>query len=249
MSTPPLVILHQDDQLVAIDKPPGMAVHRSEQVHDRAPALQRLRNQLGQWVYPVHRIDRATSGVLLFALDPDTARAVGQRMSARELDKRYLAVVRGYAPERAEVDHALQETPEGPMQPAQTSVVRLATVELPIPAGRYPTARYSLVELQPHTGRSHQLRRHMAHLRHPIVGDVRYGDGRHNRLFREHFGCHRMLLHARRLVLPHPNAGRELCIEAPLDEAWVGLMEALGWGEAAQAREPGGCLTPRESCS
>lgn len=231
----PLPILHRDPWLVAVAKPAGMAVHRSEQVHDRAPALQRVRNQLGCWVYPVHRLDRGTSGVLLFALDPDAARRVGEALTRRDVDKRYLAVVRGFAPEHAEIDHPLREHAEAPPQPARTTLRRLGTVVLPIPVGRYPEARYSLVELRPHTGRLHQLRKHMAHLRHPIVGDVRHGEGRHNRLFRERFGVHRMLLHARAMTLPHPvtEAPLELC--APPDAELAALLGALGWSEAALA--------------
>ncbi len=236
MPRPILPILHQDDRLVAVHKPSGMAVHRSDQVRDRAPALQCLRDQLGQWVYPVHRLDRGTSGALLFALDPQTAGVIGECLRDRAADKRYVAVTRGYAPEEAEIDRALCDGDEQTPKPARTSLRRLGTVELPIPVGRYPCARYSLVELRPHTGRSHQLRKHMAHLRHPIVGDVRHGEGRHNRLFREHFGVGRMLLHARRLTVPDPSTGRPLVIEAPLDEQWSALMTTLGWGEAVTRR-------------
>jgi tRNA pseudouridine65 synthase len=234
----PLPILHHDAWLVAIAKPPGLAVHRSEQVHDRAPALQRLRDQLGCWVYPVHRLDRGTSGVLLFALDPETARAVGDTLARRDVDKRYLAVVRGHAPEHADIDYPLHEHPDAPPQAARTTLQRLGTVELPIPVGRYPQARYSLVELRPHSGRLHQLRKHMAHLRHPIVGDVRHGEGRHNRLFREHFGVHRMLLHARSLALPHPVTGESLALRAPLDPELEQLLATLGWRDAAEAPPP-----------
>lgn len=229
----PLTILHQDAHLVAIAKPPGLAVHRSAQVRDRAPALQRLRDQLGQRVHPVHRLDRATSGVLLFALDSDTARRVGETLARREASKHYLAVVRGWAPQTAEIDYALREERDRPAQPARTSLRRLATTELPIAVGRYPQARYSLVQLRPHTGRLHQLRKHMAHLRHPIVGDVRHGEGRHNRLFREHLGVRRLLLHAHRLALPHPHRDEELHLHAPLDEELRRLLTALGWEEAA----------------
>lgn len=216
---------------MAVAKPPGMAVHRSEQVHDRAPALQVLRDQLGCWVYPVHRLDRGTSGVLLFALDPDTARVVGEALTQRDVDKRYLAVVRGFAPEHADIDYPLREEPESPLQPARTTLQRRGTVVLPIPVGRYPEARYSLVELRPHTGRLHQLRKHMAHLRHPIVGDVRHGEGRHNRLFREHFGVHRMLLHARAMALPHPVTRAPLELRAPLDAELATLLTTLGWSD------------------
>lgn len=227
----PLPILHRDAWLVAVAKPPGMAVHRSEQVHDRAPVLQVLRDQLGCWVYPVHRLDRGTSGVLLFALDPATARVVGEALTQRDVDKRYLAVVRGFAPEHADIDYSLREEPESPPQPARTTLRRRGTVVLPIPVGRYPEARYSLVELQPHTGRLHQLRKHMAHLRHPIVGDVRHGEGRHNRLFRERFGVHRMLLHARAMTLPHPVTGAPLQLRAPLDPELATLLTTLGWSD------------------
>lgn len=229
----PLAILHLDPWLVAIAKPSGLAVHRSEQVRDRAPVLQRLRDQLGgRWVYPVHRLDRATSGVLLFALDSDTARAVGAALQHRDVDKRYLAVVRGFAPEHAEIDHPLREHRDAALQPARTTLRRLGTVTLPIPVGRHPEARYSLVQLRPHTGRLHQLRKHMAHLRHPIVGDVRHGEGRHNRLFRERFGVHRMLLHAATLTLSHPITGEPLRVRAPLPDELAGLLAALGWSEA-----------------
>jgi len=154
----PLSILYEDPWIVAIYKPPGMAVHRSAEVRDHAPALQRLRDQLGRWVYPLHRLDRATSGVLLFALDPETAGIVGRSLAEREVDKRYLAVARGWTATHEEIDYPLREHPEAPSQAARSQVRRLDTVELPIPVGRYPQARYSLVLLRPFTGRRHQLR-------------------------------------------------------------------------------------------
>ena len=240
----PLDILYQDEHLVAVNKPSGMAVHRSDQVHDHRPVLQTLRNQLRQWVYPAHRLDRGTSGVLLFALDPETASALGQQFTERQVEKRYLAVVRGYAPEHVELDYPLREDKEQPPKPAQTTLWRRATVELPIPIGRYPQARYSLVELQPHTGRSRQLRKHMAHLRHPIAGDVSHGEGRHNRLFREHFGIHRLLLHAHRLRLAHPHGGEALSIEAPLSPELRALFDALGWTDQPSASVGRGVAVP-----
>ena len=129
--------------------------------------------------------------------------------------------------------------------------VGLATVELPIPVGRYPQARYSLVELVPHTGRLHQLRKHLAHLRHPIVGDVRHGEGRHNRLFREHLGIRRLLLHAWWLALPHPHHDRPLRIRAPLDDELRGLLQRLGWAEAGLTcdRSPPGSLPSASSAT
>lgn len=210
-----LPILFRDRWLCAIDKPCGLTVHKTSLGDDRVFALQRLRDQLGQRVWPLHRLDRATSGVLLFALDAETAAAVGRQIMERRLDKRYLAVVRGFTDLSGRIDHALTTGDQRPDQPAVTVYRRLATMELPEPIGRYPVARYSLVEIRPETGRTHQIRRHFKHVFHPLIGDTTYGEGRHNRLFRQRFSCHRLLLHAVELRLRHPWTGRQLEIHAP----------------------------------
>ncbi len=230
----PLVLLHLDDRLVAVDKPAGMVVHRSEWCPEGEPVLQRLRDQLGRRVYPVHRLDRATSGVLLFALDPDAARHVAGQFERHEVEKRYHAVVRGWTERQGTVDYALREHPDAPELEARTSYCRRAVVELPIPVGRYASARYSWIEAQPHTGRMHQIRRHFAHLRHPIVGDVRHGDGRHNRMFREQLGLPGMLLRAMSMRV-RDLEDRELEITAPASAA---IADALPWVRDDQAVAP-----------
>ena len=212
----PLAVLFQDRWLCAIDKPCGLLVHKSARGDDRVFAMQRLRDQLGRKVWPVHRLDRATSGVLLFALDADTAAAVGKQIMARTIAKRYLAVVRGHTDTTASIDHPLATGDQREDQAARTDYRRLATLELPIPIGRYLSARYSLVEVVPHTGRTHQIRRHFKHIFHPLIGDTTYGEGRHNRLFRLQFGCHRLLLHATELALDHPWSNERMAIKAPL---------------------------------
>lgn len=214
-----LHVLRACERWVAIDKPAGLVVHRAEHTRDEPAVLQLARDQLGRYVHPVHRLDRATSGVLLLALDVETARWLGDAFAERRVDKRYVAIVRGWIEDRCVVDHPLLE--EGASAPvdAVTEFVRLATFEVPIAVGRYSTGRYSLVEAFPRTGRMHQLRRHLAHLRHPIIGDVTYGDGRHNRMFREQFGVHRLLLHARRLAFTDLD-GSEAVIEAPVPAAF-----------------------------
>ncbi len=222
-------ILFLDDHLAAIGKPSGLLVHRTTLAPDRDTCMRRLRDHLGRHVYPVHRLDRATSGVLLFALDPTTAAAASGLFASREVTKRYLAVARGFAPQEAEVDYPLADERGGEPAEAFTSFTRRGTVELPIAVGRYPSARYSLVEARPRTGRIHQIRRHLAHLRHPIVGDTVHGEGRHNRLFREEFGIHRLLLHAASLRLTHPVTGAEITIVAPLPTELAALFERLGW--------------------
>lgn len=219
-----LEVVYQDEYLVAINKPPGLLVHRSWIASAaRQFAMQMLRDQLGQYVYPVHRLDRPTSGILLFALDPDTARLVSEQFASREVMKMYHAVVRGYVAEHGQVDYALQEKldkiadkkaqVDKPAQSAVTDFMSLKRVELPFKVStRHDTSRYSLVQLSPKTGRKHQLRRHMAHIRHPIIGDTNHGDGRQNQFFREHFGIKRLLLAATGLDFTHPVSGAEVSL-------------------------------------
>ena len=219
-------ILFLDEHLVAVAKPPGLLVHRSAvDRRETESALQLTRDRIGRRVYPVHRLDRPTSGVLLFALSPETAAVLAASFSNRHVTKRYLTVVRGVIPEEGVVDYPLVEEPDRMTdrlarsgkgaQEAVTSFHRLATAELPFPSGRYPTSRYSLVEARPLTGRKHQIRRHCKHLHHPVIGDTTYGDGLHNRRFREEFACTRLLLHALSLTVPHPATGEELTVTAP----------------------------------
>jgi tRNA pseudouridine65 synthase len=238
-----LPILFQDDHVVAIHKPAGLLVHRSElDRHETRFAVQLLRDQLGRHVHPAHRLDRGTSGVLVFALDRDTARQLGGQFERQEVAKTYLAVVRGHLPEAGRIDHALtrrrddaewvgDEASEA-AQPAVTDFRRLATCELPFAVDRYPTSRYTLVELTPHTGRKHQIRRHLKHLSHPIIGDATFGKGRHNRFFQQQFGCHRMLLACVRMQFVHPLSGEPLDVIAPPDGDFAALLDALGWTTA-----------------
>lgn len=224
-----LELLYRDEALVAVNKPSGILVHRTRISRDREFVLQRLRNQLGRHVFPAHRLDRATSGVLLFALDPDTASTTATQFQAGQVRKHYIAVVRGYTEPGGRIEHALDSEDSDTRREAVTCYRRLAAVELDAPVGRYPTARYSLVAIRPETGRRHQIRRHFAHISHPVVGDTTHGDGRHNRFFRERFGIHRLLLHAWSLELEHPQNRDALRIQAPLPAEFQGLLGDLGW--------------------
>ena len=181
-----LDIIHRDSRTIAVNKPAGMLVHRSWlDKHETRFAVQTLRDQIGQHVYPVHRLDRPTSGVLLFALDTEAARLLTQQFENKTIEKTYWAIVRGHLPSDGLIDYALKYMPdkiaeaqtEATLQEAQTAYRCLAQTELPFQSAlRYPTSRYSWAELTPHTGRKHQLRRHMKHIFHPIVGDTNYGD-------------------------------------------------------------------------
>jgi tRNA pseudouridine65 synthase len=236
-----LQILYHDDQLVAVHKPAGLLVHRSDlDRHETRFALQLVRDQLGMRVYPVHRLDRPTSGLLLFALSPETARVLAGAFEARLVEKRYLAVVRGIIGEEGVVDHPLADEPDRsspglPSEELRTAVTayrRMATTELPFASGRHSTSRYSLVELRPLTGRRRQLRRHMKHLCHPMIGDTTYGEGRHNRLFRDELKCGRLLLHAAELSFSHPATGLAVTVTAPLEGEFAALLHRLGWRDA-----------------
>lgn len=240
MPEAPLPILYRDEHLIAIDKPSGLLVHRTVlDWRETRFALQILRDQIGQYVYPVHRLDRGTSGVLLFALDSATSRAMAQQFEHGRVDKRYWAIVRGHPPESGEIDYALTRLKDDVdflgqtvIQTAQDAVTRyrrLATAEIPAQVDRYPTSRYALLELEPVTGRRHQLRRHLKHISHPIIGDATYGKGRHNRLFGELFGCQRLLLCCRMMQVTHPLTGATLTLHAPLADDFSRTITGLGW--------------------
>jgi tRNA pseudouridine65 synthase len=228
----PLPILYDDDVMIVIHKPAGLLVHRSEATSRREPAvLQIMRSYCKQHLYPVHRLDRPTSGVLVLARSSETASQLGRQWMDKLCQKTYLALVRGWAPEEARVDHPLTDLddPAAAAQEAVTRLKRCATVELDYAVDRYPKARYSLCELQPETGRRHQLRRHCKSMFHPIIGDTVYGHGVHNRFFREHFSVSRLLLHHLSLELQHPTLGRLMRFHAKPDAEWQVLFQALGW--------------------
>ena len=243
----PLTVLWQDAHLVAIHKPAGWLVHRSGlDAHETRVVLQQLRDQLGQSVYPVHRLDKGTCGVLVMALSPAAARALTGAFAAQQVAKRYLALVRGWAPARREVEHALRpdDTPPGtPAQAAHTRFTRLARVELPQACdARFAGTRASLVLAEPTTGRRHQIRRHAKHIAHPLIGDATHGKGPLNRWWAGQLGLQRLWLHAWELRLPHPVSGTPLTIGSGLSlapgapssrsadlRAWQALLHRLPW--------------------
>ena len=241
-----LNILFQDEYYVAIDKPSGLLVHRSFlDKHETQFAMQMLRDQLGQHVFPVHRLDRPTSGVLLFALSSEAARKMNEVFANHQMTKRYLALVRGFAPEHRLVDRPLKEELDKiadkfadqnkAPQEAQTEFRCLRQAVLPIPLGKYPSIRYSLVECYPKTGRKHQIRRHLNYLAYPIIGDVNHGDNQHNHFFWQHFNLQRLMLFAQQLSFTHPYTNEYIHLEAPLGDAALEVFKQLGWPDEEQA--------------
>lgn len=243
MQAETLPILYQDEVLVVVNKPSGLLVHRSPiDRHETRFAVQLVRDQIGQKVFPVHRLDKPTSGALVFALNPEVARHLGEQMMGHQVEKTYLAVVRGYAPEAGEIDHPLVEEPDKRIkgsaqktdpQPAFSRYRRLAMAELDACIERYPQSRFSLVEVMPETGRRHQIRRHMKHINHPIIGDAKHGRGRYNRYFKEHLDSDRLLLAATSITFTHPVSGERLTVRAPLEASMQHIMCRLGWQDWA----------------
>ncbi|CAM3768736.1 tRNA pseudouridine(65) synthase TruC [Avibacterium endocarditidis] len=239
-----LNILYQDEYLVAVNKPAGMLVHRSWlDRHETQFVMQTLRDQIGQHVFPIHRLDRPTSGVLLFALNGEIAKLLCEQFEQKQVEKSYLAVVRGYVTGQGRIDYPLKvqldkiadkfaQQDKAP-QEAITDYEGLKTVEMLYGVGRYQTSRYSLVKLIPQTGRKHQLRRHLKHIFHPILGDTQYGDLHQNRALTEHTGVQRLMLHAETLAFIHPITKNRLKITAPLDEQWQCLFDAFSWNGVA----------------
>ncbi|GAB3258636.1 tRNA pseudouridine(65) synthase TruC [Larkinella harenae] len=236
-SQKPLEILYQTDDLIAVNKPHGLLVHRSMIASDASEfAVQLLRDQLGQRVYPVHRLDRKTGGVLLFALNERMNSLMQQQFAEGKVAKTYLAIVRGYTPNTLDIDYPLrlddklagaQDSRLDSLQDAFTSLNTLRRTEIPLPFGKHPTSRYSLVELAPTTGRFHQLRKHMAHILHPIIGDRPHGCNKQNRLFKEYFGMDTMLLHAHQVWFRHPLTNDEIGIIAPWQAEFSRMLTVL----------------------
>ncbi len=222
----PLPIVYEDDHLIAINKPHGLLVHRSKIARNADVfALQLLRDQIGQMVFPAHRLDRKTSGVLLFAKDSQTNRLVQELFREKSIEKVYIALVRGFLDGTGMIDYAL--TNEDKIQEAQTNYRCIRQFEIPLSDGRFPTSRYTLVELRPQTGRFHQLRKHMAHIFHPIIGDRPHGCNKQNRLWKNQYAMTRMLLHAQSLSFEHPYTTEMIQIEAPKSAAFNKVLEIL----------------------
>jgi tRNA pseudouridine65 synthase len=222
-----LEIIYQDEVIVIVNKPTGLLVHRSPIAADASEfAIQVLRDQIGQKVFPVHRLDRKTSGLLVFALNEEVNKLMQMAFMNRAVEKKYLALVRGFIAEKGTIDYALTNE-SGKVQEAITHFQLLQQFEIEIPNGKFSTARYSLVEVNPETGRMHQIRKHFAHIFHPIIGDRPHGCNKQNKLFLEKWGMNSMLLHANELSFKHPISNQEMTFKAPLPADFNLTIERL----------------------
>lgn len=231
--TEALDVLYQDESCAIVNKPCGLMAHASSLSRGEDDfLLHRLREQFQCKIHLIHRLDRATSGCVLVAFDAETASALGKMFMSRAVQKDYLAVCRGWPDENFTVDYDLDGGPGKPeKKPAITEFKRLAVAEISVPSASHETSRYALMLCSPYTGRFRQIRRHLKHLSHHLIGDTSHGDGRHNRAFRMQ-GIHRMLLHAWRLQFVHPISGVPINCEAPLDAEW---LKALQWLQISNA--------------
>lgn len=226
IAIPELEILYQDEQLVVINKPAGIMVHRSSITEDKIFLLQILRNQIKQRVYPIHRLDRGTSGVLLFGKTREEAGRIQNLIQENKLSKIYLAIIRGFVDEEGTIDYPLSSDPHKAKQEAISHYKKLSQNELPFSVNRYPTSRYSLVEVRTETGRFHQIRKHFAHLRHPVIGDKKHGDCKHNKFFSTQHDLSGMMLHAKStsfLTAEH----KQINIEASLPSHFEKMLNKL----------------------
>ncbi|MBI3207087.1 MAG: pseudouridylate synthase [Myxococcales bacterium] len=222
-------ILYRDDSLLIVDKPAGILTHRTQLAPDSDVAMTRARDAIGAWVWPLHRLDRGTSGALAFGLSEQAARTWQEQLDAGSIVKVYLALVRGVAPDAIELDYPVPKSEAGPRVPARTAFRRL-----------WAGDHCSLVEARPETGRFHQIRRHLSHLRHPIAGDSNYGTGWFNRKIRQSTPLTRLGLHCSSLAFPLPGGPRR--VVAPLASDFAQALIALGAPDALVAAASNGTL-------
>lgn len=227
----PLDILFQDQSIVAINKPHDLLVHPSPIARDAEEfAMQLLRDQLGQHVYPAHRLDRKTGGVLLFGLNPEINKELQMLFAERRIAKKYYAVVRGFCEDEGAIDYPLRKE-NGMMQEAFTKYLTLGRAELAFSIGKHRTSRYSLVKVMPETGRMHQIRKHFAHINHPIIADRPHGCNKQNKYFKESLGMNTMLLHASFLTFKHPIDQSVVEINAPFQDEFKRMLTLMGWDQ------------------
>jgi tRNA pseudouridine65 synthase len=233
-------ILYEDQSYIAIHKPAGLLVHPSKlDYHEKITVVQILREQLNKQIFPVHRLDKPTSGVMIFALNSNAAEKLASQFRSNQVQKKYIALVRGHLKQEQLLDYPLKEEldaiadrdsiQERPAQQAQTYLQPIEQVEIPVMVDRYPTTRYSLVFALPKTGRKHQIRRHLRHLNHPIIGDVAHGCGEHNKYFQNRFQKRRLFLSCLQMTFFHYDLNQSFTIQSELCQDFKDVIQDLGF--------------------
>jgi len=228
MQNNPLPVLYEDSDFIAVIKPHNLLVHRTELSTDSISAVQIVREMTNCPVNPVHRIDRGTNGVLLFAKSKEATKFASDQFMNQKVEKSYLAIIRGWPKEERGIIDSPISTERGENQSAETHYEVLEKVNWPVPVGRFPSSWYSLIKAIPKSGRMHQIRRHLKRLCGPVIGDTQHGDGKHNRLFREQFNSHTLLLFANTLTFKNMQ-GQEVFLQAPLPESFKNIYNHFEW--------------------
>lgn len=224
-------IIYQDDILVAVNKPNNFLIHQSHYARNiKEPTLlEVLQQQLGFPLYPIHRLDRKTSGIILLLKNNEFIPEFQALFTNNIIHKTYFAIVRGYSPATGTIDSPVKNDDTGVYKDALTNYSTSATVELDIPVTPYDKSRYSLIKLMPETGRMHQLRKHLNKINHPIVGDYKYGDRFHNRMYETQFDCNYMFLHAYKIEFTHPLTAQKMCLTADFPIDWLLIFNVFNW--------------------
>jgi len=234
-------IYYQDDHLVVIEKPAMFQVHTPVSYAQEGKTVRKnnvqllLKKQLDKEIFTIHRLDRATSGVMMFSLSSEFASQIQKKFLAKEVKKTYVCLVRGWTEDSGIIDQALSKNlDDGAMLDAVTEYETLYRFELPVSLGKYEKERYSLVKVHPITGRTHQIRRHFRSISHPLIGDTVHGDGKHNRLWRGLFkkpggDANYLFLKAYSLELKHPITDELLKFKTRWNKNWMNMFELIGF--------------------
>ncbi|WP_299104587.1 pseudouridine synthase [uncultured Tenacibaculum sp.] len=227
-----LEIIYEDDFIIGVSKPNNMLVHHSDyskNVSEEASLIQLLYSQIGHKLYPLHRLDRKTSGIILLSKAPEFVAEFQQLFYNSKIEKIYYGLVRGYSPQELLINTPVKGRDSNVYKDAETHLETKESIEINIPVTPYNTARYSIVKLTPKTGRLHQLRIHMNKISFPLIGDPKYGDNNHNHMFKEKFDCNNLFLHAYSLEFTHPYTNKQVILKTPFPNHWIKIKEAFKW--------------------
>lgn len=228
-----VTVIFEDEYILCVCKPNNMLVHHahhSRNVVEETSLLQDVFNERGIKVYPIHRLDRKTSGIILLAKEKDYVSKFQDLFTSNEIEKKYYGIVRGFSPETKVINSPVKGRDANIHKEALTNLQTLAKITLDIPVKPYDSSRYSLVELLPKTGRMHQLRVHANKISHPLIGDPKYGDKNHNLMFEKEFGCSNLFLHAGQLKFNHPFTNEQLILTAEFPKDWLDIFKQFSWG-------------------
>ena len=227
-----LEIIYQDNYCLLVTKPNNVLVHHAHHSRNKIEEeslIQLIENQFGKRYYPIHRLDRKTSGIILLASKREYVASFQALFTNNEIQKIYYGVVRGFSQDNKIINSPVKGRDALVYREAETHLNCLDKIELNIPVKPYDSSRYSLVELRPKTGRMHQLRIHMNKVSTPLINDAKYGDKNHDLMYAKQFGWKNLFLHAGSLEFIHPFTNKKLILKSSFSEDWVQLFQEFSW--------------------